>query len=170
MTGYDVFVILALLASGAAGWFRGGMREITALFSFLLAALLALITLPWTAPVALGLIGWLWMYDSVFSPIDWLLRQVGLLGHPGALLGPLPNLYWLGSKQLALPSVVIVNVWRLLPLQAATRRPKQLPRPCWRASAAPSCWVMLQPTMHTLPSCWPWPSGWARTPVPWLVS
>ncbi len=75
-----------------------------------------LLLLPWTAPVALGLIGWLWMYDSVFSPIDWLLRQVGLLGHPGALLGPLPNLYWLGSKQLALPSVVIVNVWRLLPL------------------------------------------------------
>jgi len=75
-----------------------------------------LLLLPWTAPVALGLIGWLWMYDSVFSPIDWLLRQVGLLGHPGALLGPLPNLYWLGSKYLAMPSVIIVNVWRLLPL------------------------------------------------------
>ena len=34
--------MLALLASGAAGWFRGGMRELTALFSFMLAALLAL--------------------------------------------------------------------------------------------------------------------------------
>lgn len=75
-----------------------------------------LLLLPWTAPVALGLIGWLWMYDSVFSPIDWLLRQVGLLGHPGAALGALPNMYWLGDKQLALPSVVLVNVWRLLPL------------------------------------------------------
>lgn len=75
-----------------------------------------LLLLPWTAPVALGLIGWLWMYDSVFSPIDWLLRQVGLLGHPGALLGSLPNLYWLGDKHLAMPAVVIVNVWRLLPL------------------------------------------------------
>lgn len=75
-----------------------------------------LILLPWTAPVALGLIGWLWMYDSVFSPIDWLLRQVGLLGRPGAPLGALPNLYWLGDKTLALASVVLVNVWRLLPL------------------------------------------------------
>jgi len=49
VTGYDVFVILVLLASGAAGWFRGGVRELTALFSFFLAGLLALITLPWTA-------------------------------------------------------------------------------------------------------------------------
>jgi DNA repair protein RadA/Sms len=32
VTGYDVFVILVLLASGAAGWFRGGVRELTALF------------------------------------------------------------------------------------------------------------------------------------------
>lgn len=75
-----------------------------------------LLLLPWTAPVALGLIGWLWMYDSVFSPIDWLLRQVGLLGHRGAPLGAMPNLYWLGDKTLALPSVIIVNVWRILPL------------------------------------------------------
>lgn len=75
-----------------------------------------LLLLPWTAPVALGLIGWLWMYDSVFSPIDWLLRQLGLLGRPGALLGAMPNLYWLGDKQLAMPSVIVVNVWRLLPL------------------------------------------------------
>ncbi|HEX7039725.1 MAG TPA: sugar ABC transporter permease [Trueperaceae bacterium] len=75
-----------------------------------------LILLPWTAPVALGLIGWLWMFDSVFSPIDWLLRQVGLLGHRGAALGALPNLYWLGDPVLAKVSIVLVNVWRILPL------------------------------------------------------
>lgn len=75
-----------------------------------------LLLLPWTAPAALGLIGWLWMLDSVFSPIDWLLRAVGLLGHPGAALGALPNLYWLGDRQLAIVSVILVNVWRLLPL------------------------------------------------------
>jgi ABC-type sugar transport system permease subunit len=28
-----------------------------------------LIMLPWTAPIALGTIGWLWMLDSIFSPI-----------------------------------------------------------------------------------------------------
>ncbi|MGH6943877.1 MAG: carbohydrate ABC transporter permease, partial [Geminicoccaceae bacterium] len=75
-----------------------------------------LILLPWTAPAALGVIGWLWMLDSVFSPIDWLLRQIGLLGAPGAPFGPLPNLYWLGSPVLADVSVIMVNVWRILPL------------------------------------------------------
>jgi len=75
-----------------------------------------LIMLPWTAPIALGTIGWLWMLDSVFSPIDWVFRSLGLLGTPDALLGPNPNLYWLGVPTLAMTSVILVHVWRMLPL------------------------------------------------------
>lgn len=75
-----------------------------------------LILLPWTAPVSLSVIGWLWMFDSIYSPFDWVLRQVGLLGHPGAILGPATNLYWLGSAGLAIASIILVNVWRILPL------------------------------------------------------
>ncbi len=75
-----------------------------------------LIMLPWTAPIALGTIGFLWFLDSVFSPIDWLLRTMGLLGKPGDLLGASTNLYWLGRPGLAMASVILVHVWRLLPL------------------------------------------------------
>lgn len=75
-----------------------------------------LILLPWTAPVSLSVIGWLWMFDSIYSPIDWFFRQVGLLGQPGAVLGPATNLYWLGSAGLAMASIILVNVWRVLPL------------------------------------------------------
>ncbi len=75
-----------------------------------------LIMLPWTAPIALGAVGFLWFLDSVFSPLDWLLRDVGLLGKPGALLGPASNLYWLGRPVLAMASIILVHVWRLLPL------------------------------------------------------
>lgn len=75
-----------------------------------------LVMLPWTAPISLGTIGWLWMLDSIFSPIDWILRSIGLLGAPGALLGAQPNLYWLGEPKLAMASVVLVHMWRLLPL------------------------------------------------------
>jgi multiple sugar transport system permease protein len=72
--------------------------------------------LPWTAPISLGTIGWLWMLDSIFSPIDWVLRYVGLLGAPGALLGAGTNLYYLGVPGLAISSIILVDVWRILPL------------------------------------------------------
>lgn len=77
-----------------------------------------LLLLPWTTPLALGTIGFLWYFDSLYSPIDWLLRQAGLLGHPDALLGPRSNLYWLGRPGLAMFAVITVHVWRLLPLSA----------------------------------------------------
>src|SRR6266508_1546708 len=70
-----------------------------------------LILLPWTTPVALSSISWLWLLDSIYSPIDWILRHVGLLG-PGQ------NVYWLGQPGLAMGSVIAVHVWRLTPLAA----------------------------------------------------
>ncbi len=75
-----------------------------------------LILLPWTAPASLSVIAWLWMFDSTFSPLDWILRGLGLLGHPGALFGDFDNTFWLGRSGYALFSIILVNVWRLLPL------------------------------------------------------
>jgi len=70
-----------------------------------------LVLLPWTTPVTLGAVSWLWMLDSIYSPIDWVLRQLGFLG-PGE------NMYWLGRPGLAMASVIAVHVWRLTPLAA----------------------------------------------------
>lgn len=69
------------------------------------------VLLPWATPVALSAIAWLWLLDNVFSPIDWMLRQIGYLG-PGE------NMYWLGKPGLAMASVIAVHVWRLVPLAA----------------------------------------------------
>ncbi|HEX6686958.1 MAG TPA: sugar ABC transporter permease [Candidatus Limnocylindrales bacterium] len=77
-----------------------------------------LVLLPWTTPVTLGAIAWLWLLDSIFSPIDWVLRQLGLLGEPGSLFGGQSNMYWLGEPGLAMASVIAVHVWRLTPLAA----------------------------------------------------
>lgn len=76
-----------------------------------------LIILPWAAPIALGTIGWLWLLDSKFSPIDWVLQTVGLLG-PGTLLGPGNHMNFLGREGLAMASVIMVQVWRMVPLAA----------------------------------------------------
>lgn len=68
-----------------------------------------LILLPWTTPVSLAAIAWLWMLDSLFSPIDWVLRYLGFIEG---------NLYWLGNETLAVLSVVAVQAWRIIPLAA----------------------------------------------------
>jgi multiple sugar transport system permease protein len=75
-----------------------------------------LIVLPWATPISLGTIGWLWLLDSKFSPFDWVLQQVGLLGTPDAVLGVGKHLNYLGRQDLAVASVILVQVWRLLPL------------------------------------------------------
>ncbi|GMQ79034.1 MAG: sugar ABC transporter permease [Anaerolineae bacterium] len=74
-----------------------------------------LIIMPWATPISLGTIGWLWIFDSKFSPIDWVLQQIGLLG-PDTLLGPGKHLNYLGREELAMVAVIIVHVWRMLPL------------------------------------------------------
>jgi multiple sugar transport system permease protein len=68
-----------------------------------------LVLLPWTTPVSLASIAWLWLLDSLFSPIDWTLRWLGLLEG---------NLHWLGNEDLAVVSVIAVQVWRIVPLAA----------------------------------------------------
>ncbi len=68
-----------------------------------------LVLLPWTTPVSLASISWLWLLDSLFSPIDWTLRWLGLLEG---------NLHWLGNEDLAVVSVIAVQVWRIVPLAA----------------------------------------------------
>lgn len=75
-----------------------------------------LIILPWATPISLGTIGWKWILDSKFSTIDWVLQRVGLLGHPDALLGASNHLTYLGVENLAMASVIIIHVWRILPL------------------------------------------------------
>lgn len=68
-----------------------------------------LILLPWVAPISLGTIGWLWIFDPVYSIINWSAHALGLLG-------PEVRPIWLGEPRLAMASVILVHVWRLLPL------------------------------------------------------
>ncbi|MBX6425822.1 MAG: sugar ABC transporter permease [Variibacter sp.] len=68
-----------------------------------------LILLPWVAPISLGAIGWLWIYDSIYSIINWTGQALGILG---------PDRWpiWLGEPTLAMISVIVVQIWRIVPL------------------------------------------------------
>jgi multiple sugar transport system permease protein len=68
----------------------------------------AIIILPWAVPVALATVAWQWMFDSLYSVINWTLIALGLITREQA-----PN--WLGSTDLAMLSVIVVNAWRFFP-------------------------------------------------------
>ncbi|HUK41583.1 MAG TPA: sugar ABC transporter permease [Candidatus Acidoferrales bacterium] len=65
-----------------------------------------LILLPWVAPISIGTIAWLWIFDSTYSVLNWTLRILGL-GQ---------GFMWLGLPHLAMGSIIAVHVWRQLPL------------------------------------------------------
>jgi multiple sugar transport system permease protein len=68
-----------------------------------------LILLPWVAPISLGSIGWLWIFDSIYSVINWT-------GQALRILGPTEWPIWLGQPNLAMASIIIVQIWRIVPL------------------------------------------------------
>jgi multiple sugar transport system permease protein len=67
-----------------------------------------LILLPWVAPISLGTIGWKWMLDSLYSPVNWVLQHAHVVSKS---TWPM----WFGEKDLAMAAVIGVHVWRLLP-------------------------------------------------------
>lgn len=78
MTGFDVAAILVILASAAAGWVRGGTREIITLLSFVLAAFIALVALPLTAPIGRGLVDPDWAGTIAAAVASFLLVYFGI--------------------------------------------------------------------------------------------
>jgi multiple sugar transport system permease protein len=68
----------------------------------------ALIILPWAVPIALATVAWQWMFDSLYSVINWTMIALGFITRSQA-----PN--WLGTPELAMISVIIVNAWRFFP-------------------------------------------------------
>jgi multiple sugar transport system permease protein len=79
-----------------------------------------LVILPWAAPVALVTIAWLWIFDSLFSVINWTLGKMHLIGVLCGAFGvngcsasnPPP---WLGHPNLAIFAIIMVHAWRILP-------------------------------------------------------
>jgi multiple sugar transport system permease protein len=70
------------------------------------------VLLPWVIPTALSTLGWWWMFNSLYSVVNWSGIALGVMDPPG------PN--WLGQKYYAMAAVVAVNVWRGLPFFAIT--------------------------------------------------
>jgi multiple sugar transport system permease protein len=68
------------------------------------------VLLPWVIPTALSTLAWWWMFDSLYSVVNWTAIHLGIINPPG------PN--WLGMTNYAMTAVITVNVWRGLPFFA----------------------------------------------------
>ena len=71
-----------------------------------------IVLLPFVIPTALSTLAWLWMFDSLYSVVNWTAIRLHLINAPG------PN--WLGQSDYAMAAVIAVNVWRGLPFFAIT--------------------------------------------------
>jgi multiple sugar transport system permease protein len=69
----------------------------------------AALLLPWIIPTALSTLAWLWIFDSTYGIISWLLKNAGLIQR---------NIPFLGDPVLAMGSVISVNIWRGTPFFA----------------------------------------------------
>jgi multiple sugar transport system permease protein len=69
----------------------------------------AFILLPFIIPTVLSTFAWKWMFDPTFSVINWTLFRLSLITG---------RINWLGDPDLAMISVIIVNVWRGVPFYA----------------------------------------------------
>jgi multiple sugar transport system permease protein len=70
------------------------------------------VLLPWVIPTALSTLGWWWMFNSLYSVVNWTGIALNFMDPPG------PN--WLGQKYYAMAAVIVVNIWRGLPFFAIT--------------------------------------------------
>jgi multiple sugar transport system permease protein len=69
----------------------------------------AALLLPWIIPTALSTLAWLWIFDSTYGIISWVLKNAGLIQR---------NVPFLGDPILAMGSVIVVNIWRGTPFFA----------------------------------------------------
>jgi multiple sugar transport system permease protein len=67
--------------------------------------------LPWIVPTAVSSLAWLMLFDSVLSPLSWVLKDWGVIH---------TNINFLGDRWNAIAAISVANVWRGLPFFAVS--------------------------------------------------
>lgn len=96
MTGYDLFAFVVIVFSALAGWVRGGAREVITFFSFILAAMIALIGLPITGPLGRAIFDPDWIGTVLAAVVTFLMVYFGV-----RLIGSLVGKSLHGNERLS---------------------------------------------------------------------
>jgi multiple sugar transport system permease protein len=68
--------------------------------------LTGIILLPWIVPEVVTALTWRSIYDPIFGGLNPILQSLGIISKP---------IGWLSEPNLAMPSVIAVNVWKGIP-------------------------------------------------------
>jgi multiple sugar transport system permease protein len=68
--------------------------------------LTGLMLLPWIVPEVVTALAWRSIYDPIFGGLNPILQSLGIINRP---------MGWLSENNLAMPSVIAVNVWKGIP-------------------------------------------------------
>jgi len=66
-----------------------------------------LIMPPWIVPIAIGCIGWLWMYNGYFGLLSGLLQRFGILDGPYEFLAYKDSAFW---------ATIVTDIWIGVPM------------------------------------------------------
>jgi multiple sugar transport system permease protein len=69
------------------------------------------VLLPFIVPTALSTLVWWWMFEPLYSVVNWTLKHLHLVDH---------DIPWPPDPYLAMFAVILVNTWRGLPFFAIT--------------------------------------------------
>lgn len=98
-----IFTLVAVIAKVVFGMIMALVLNEKLIFRNVFRVLLFL---PWTVPTIVSVFTWQWMYSDVGGVLNYILIQLGIIQQ---------QIGWLATPDLAMMSVILVNVWRGIP-------------------------------------------------------
>lgn len=100
---YTIACVLGALAFGllaalGMNWMTGRLR-----------ILRGLVIIPWAAPIIPVALVSAWILDNQYGVLNWALKSIGLID---------ANVQWLTNPATAMPSIIVITVWRIFPFSA----------------------------------------------------
>jgi len=108
----------------------------------------AAVLVPWAIPTVVSAKMWGWMLNDQFGVINQLLLALGAISAPIA---------WTADPQLALPTVILVDVWKTTPFMAllALAALQLVPKECYESARVDGAGPVRVFFDITLPLIWP---------------
>ncbi|MEV5030249.1 sugar ABC transporter permease [Paenibacillus sp. LPE1-1-1.1] len=98
-----MFTVIAVFFKTVFGMIMGLVLNEKIIFRNVFRVLLFL---PWTIPTIVSVFTWQWIYSDVGGVLNFILQKLHLIDAPVG---------WLAAPDLAMFSVILVNVWRGIP-------------------------------------------------------